>query len=128
MSIAPVILDTDVLVDFLRGQPRAVALVSRLATRIVLSTIVLAELYAGVKGDAELGALDDLTSSFPLIPITPETARAVGLFRRDFGPSHGVSLADALLAATVESEQAELKTVNVRHYPMLRGLRPAYSK
>ena len=87
-----------------------------------------AELYAGVKGDTELDALDGLVSSFPLIPVTSEIARAGGLYRRDFGPSHGVSLADALLAATAEAEWAELKTLDVRHYPMLKGLRPAYSK
>ena len=42
--------------------------------------------------------------------------------------SHGVGLADAILAATAESEDAELKTLNRKHYPMLKGLRPAYMK
>jgi len=37
-------------------------------------------------------------------------------------------LADAILAATVEIENAELRTLNTRHYPMLKGLRPAYDK
>jgi len=42
--------------------------------------------------------------------------------------SHGVGLADAILAATAEVENAELKTLNTKHYPMLKGLRPAYKK
>ena len=37
-------------------------------------------------------------------------------------------IADAILAATAEAENAELKTLNTRHYPMLKGLKPAYKK
>jgi predicted nucleic acid-binding protein len=32
------------------------------------------------------------------------------------------------LAATAESENAKLKTLNTRHYPMLKNLSPAYKK
>ena len=44
------------------------------------------------------------------------------------GRSHGVGLADALLAATAEQEDADLKTLNIQHYPMIKGLSPAYIK
>mgnify|MGYP000852648065 CR=1 FL=1 len=50
------------------------------------------------------------------------------MYRRDYGKSHGVGLADAILAATAEAEKAELKTLNTKHYPMLKGLKPAYTK
>ena len=42
--------------------------------------------------------------------------------------SNGIGLADAIVAATVQQEGADLQTLNVRHYPMLTGLKPAYSK
>lgn len=58
----------------------------------------------------------------------PETARAGGLYKKEYAPSHGVGLADALLAATAAAENAELITLNVKHYPMIEGLKPAYSK
>ena len=54
----PILPDTDVLVDYLRGQADAVTLVKGCADRIVLSAVVLAELYAGVRDDAELKQLD----------------------------------------------------------------------
>jgi predicted nucleic acid-binding protein len=38
------------------------------------------------------------------------------------------TLAYAVLAATADSENAELKTLNTRHYPMLKGLKPVYRK
>jgi hypothetical protein len=65
---------------------------------------------------------------FNVIPVTSEIARAGGLYKRDYAKSHGVGLADAIIAATCESENAALKTLNVKHYPMIKGLKPAYKK
>lgn len=124
----PIVVDTDVLVDFLRGHPKAVTFINTHSLRIILSSIVVAELYAGVKGDAEQIALDNFVSLFRVIPVTPEIAKTGGLYKRDYSKSHGVGLADAIMAATAESEKAELKTLNAKHYPMLKGLRPAYKK
>jgi predicted nucleic acid-binding protein len=56
----PILIDTDVMVDFLRGNATAVALIQKDSKRIVLPSIVVAELYAGVKGQEELAALDDV--------------------------------------------------------------------
>ena len=123
-----IVLDTDVLVDFLRGRSKAVAFVNAHSARIILSSIVVAELYAGVKGDAEQAALDDFVSLFRVASVNAEIAKAGGLYKRNYGKSHGVGLADAILAATAEIENAELKTINIKHYPMLEGLRPAYTK
>jgi predicted nucleic acid-binding protein len=122
------LLDTDVLVDFLRGYTKAVAFVNAQSSRIILSSIVVAELYAGVKGDEEQAALDNFVSLFRIVPVGADIAKAGGLYKRDYGKSHGVGLADAILAATAETENAVLKTLNTKHYPMLQGLRPAYKK
>ena len=59
---ASVLVDTDVLIDFLRGYPKAVTFVKTRSAQIILSSIVVAELYAGVKGEEELATLD---KSFP---------------------------------------------------------------
>jgi len=124
----PILLDTDVLVDFLRGHERAVAYVKTHEDRIILSAIVIAELYAGVKGDEELRQLEQLISLFPVVPVSGQIAKTAGLHKRDYGPSHGVGLADAIMAATAETRTADLKTLNTRHYPMLKGLRAPYTK
>ena len=123
-----ILLDTDVLIDFFRGYSKAVALVNKYNARIILSSVVVAELFAGVKGDLEEAALQNFVSLFRVVPIDAEIAKAGGLYKRDYGQSHGVGLADAILAATAEAESAELKTLNAKHYPMLKGLKPAYDK
>ena len=89
---------------------------------------VVAELFAGAKGSAEEGSLEEFVSLFRVVPVNVEIAKAGGLYKSKFGKSHGVGLADAILAATAEAENAELKTLNTKHYPMLRGLAPAYEK
>ena len=118
-----ILLDTDVLVDFLRGHRKAVVFVNAHSDRIILSSIVIAELYAGVKGDNEQAALDNFVSLFQVVSVSADIAKIGGLYKRDYGRSHGVGLADAILAATAEAEKAELKTLNRKHYPMLKGLR-----
>ncbi len=123
-----ILVDTDVVIDFLRGYNKAIEFIDKYSSRISLSTIVVAELYAGVKGKHERIVLDNFVSLFRIIPVTAEIAKAGGLYKRDFGKSHGVGLADAILAATADKEKAELKTLNVKHYPMIRELKPAYKK
>ena len=124
----PLLLDTDVWIDYLRGCPEAVSYVNAQAESIILSTVVAAELYAGVRDDEDLARLDEFLSQFPTVPVTTEIARSAGLLKRDYHRSHGVGLADAIIAATAEAQGAELKTLNIKHYPMLKGLKPPYAK
>ena len=127
----PILVDTDVLIDFLRGYEPAVSFVNVHSDRIVLSAVVVAELYAaarGAKDDPEQTVIENLLSLFRVVPINNEIARLGGLYRRDYGPSHGISLPDALVAVTAFLERAELKTLNVKHYPMFEGIEPAYRK
>lgn len=127
----PILVDTDVLIDFLRGHEQAVSFVNLESDRIILSSIVVAELYAGVRGgecDAEQTTLEGFLSLFRVVHVTAAIARLGGLYKRDYGKSHGISLADAVVAATASLESADLKTLNVRHYPMFNALEPAYRK
>lgn len=123
-----ILVDTDVVVDFLRGDPKAANLIRANSGCIVLSAITVAELYAGVRDDREKQILDDFVSLFRTVPVTHPTAVAGGLYRRDYGRSHGIGLADAIIAATADAENADLLTLNTRHYPMFKKLKPAYRK
>ena len=125
------LVDSDILIDYLRGQPSAVHFVRDQVDDILLSAMSVAELYAGVRGDPdgrESRALADLLDLFTVLPVNADIAKVGGLYRRNYGPSHGVGLADAMIAATAMASGAALKTLNVRHYPMFEGLEPAYRK
>lgn len=119
----PFLLDTDVLVDYLRGNHHGAAFINAHADRIILSAIVVAELYAGVKGDDEHAALDRFVSLFRVVPVDAEIAKIGGLYKRRYAKSNGIGLADAIIAASAITEKADLKTLNVKHYPYVQKVR-----
>ena len=125
------LVDTDILIDYLRGHPKAVRFVTESADDIAVSAMSVAELYAGVRGEAhesEQRALRDFLDLFAILPVTATVAKTGGIYRRDYGSSHGVGLADAIIAATAVAAEAALQTLNTRHYPMFPEIEPAYRK
>ena len=127
----PILLDTDILIDYLHGRDEAVSFVKANSDRIILSSIAVAELHAGARGgkdDTEQTVLKSFLSLFRVVPVSGAIAKIGGLYKRDYGRSHGVGIADAIVAATAMVEDAELKTLNVKHYPMLKNIEPAYRK
>lgn len=123
------ILDTSVAVDHLRGHRPATELIHGLLVggeRVVASELVRFELVAGVR-QREIVALGDFLSALSWVAVTSEVARAAGLLARRYRRSHsGIDTADYLIAATALFLEAELLTTNVRHFPMLPGLRAPY--
>ena len=119
-------MDTDIAIEYLRGERTAVAFVQKHEQEISLSAVTVAELFAGVRDGDERLQLDEFVRLFPVISVDLEIAKAAGLHRRDFGPSHGTGLADGLIAATAERHAMGLQTLNARHYPMFRGIRLLY--
>ena len=115
----PCLLDTDVLIDYLRKRPKAAAVFDKLPDDCAVCAMSVAELHAGVREGAERDALNTLLSSFTLVEVTAEIAAQGGLLRRDWGMSHGVGLNDALIAATALHTGRVLLSLNGKHFPML---------
>jgi predicted nucleic acid-binding protein len=126
--VQSLLLDTDLLIDFLRGHRQAVAFLAEETRPMGVSALTMAELHAGVRDGEERDRLTDLLSIFNQIPVDPETAADGGLLRRDFGPSHGTGLIDAILAATALKYGLRLVTLNDKHYPMLPDVVVPYRK
>ncbi len=122
------LIDTDVLVEYLRGRSEAVEYLEGLTSDLYISVISIAELFAGVRDDEEEKSLKQLLLAFVVLPVTEKTARLGGLYRRDYGGSHGTGLADALIAATSEENGADLVTFNSRHFPMVSRIKVPYER
>jgi predicted nucleic acid-binding protein len=120
-------VDTDVLIDFLRGYTPAVEWMRQRRNRPMVSVITVAELRGGMRAGEE-SALETLIDALLVIPVDEMIARHAGDLRREFGPSHGTGLADALIAASSILNNAQLVTLNVRHYPMIEGITQPYHK
>ena len=124
----PLLIDTDVLIDYLRDYADAVSYLESLSEPAYISAITVAELYAGVREGKERVALDSFVKAFEVVPVDEGIATRGGLLRRDYRKSHNVGLADAIIAATAESKNAELVTLNKKHFPMLTRIITPYRK
>ncbi|MFZ3115095.1 MAG: PIN domain-containing protein [Syntrophales bacterium] len=63
------LLDTDILIDYLRDYKDAVAYLEGLSEPLLVSAITVAELYSGVREGREHKALDQFMRAFHKIPI-----------------------------------------------------------
>jgi predicted nucleic acid-binding protein len=116
----PLVLDTTVLIDALRGRPAADRVDELLATREVLLTtaVNVEEIVRGLR-PAEQEAADLLLTGLRIIPIRRKEAERAGRWRREFA-SRGVTLhqADCLIAAAAYGAGGRLATANVKDFPM----------
>lgn len=88
-----------------------------LGSELHVSVISVAKLFAGAGGDREERSLRQFLLAFDVLPVTERVARTGACYQRDYGPSHGTGLADALIAATAEENGADPVTFNGRHFP-----------
>ncbi len=116
-----VLVDSDILIEVSRGRDQKI--LSRWADLgssddvVMYSPVTVAELWAGARPQ-EYGALTELFRCLICAPMDDETGRKAGDFLRQYRKSHGIELADALIAATAVLNRASLWTRNRKHYPM----------
>jgi predicted nucleic acid-binding protein len=124
------LIDTDIFVDLLRGCVEAIEFFEEVMhqSECFISPIIIAELYGGVREGNERRQLDLFMKEFQVTALDENIAQMGGLFRRDYGKSHNVGLADALIAATANHYHLTLATLNKKHYPMIQKIHVPYLK
>lgn len=112
------LIDTDILIDFLRGKESARKYLLKLSedSPLYCSVITIAEIHAGMRKSEE-GKTTVLLDSLFTIPVTEEIAIIAGRLKREV-KSHSLELDDCLIAATALIEKSVLATRNSKHYPM----------
>jgi predicted nucleic acid-binding protein len=112
------LVDTDILINFLRGKRKAKEFLSSLLEEsgIFCSAIAVAEIAAGMRPGEE-----DRTRAFlgqiEVLDVTRDVAEKAGHDKR-FARGSNLELDDCLVAATAFINQAVLATGNGKHYPM----------
>lgn len=127
---ASYLLDTNILIAALRGEPRS--LLNRLAgiapNRLHLSSIVLAELVTGAekseRRSATLAAVKDVIQGMPPLPFDADCANAYGRIRAQLErKGTAIGPMDMLIAAQAMSAGLVLVTDNLREFKRVPGLR-----
>ena len=113
-----VLLDTDIIINFLRGKEKAREFIMALIDEFSLycSVITVAEIHAGLRAH-EREKTDDFLDSLNIVEVNARIARKAGQYKRE-GKSRKLELDDCIIAASASDLGARLVTGNGKHYPM----------
>lgn len=121
------VFDTDAVVGCLRGDRAAATALLEARSDAYVTSVTAAEVWEGAflsnRSDEEMARVDAFLRRIRQVPLGPRAARAYGPLSsalRKAGKHPG--MADALIAATVLSEEAVLVTRNKRHFASIPGL------
>jgi predicted nucleic acid-binding protein len=116
-----VLVDSDILIEVSRGRNMDVVStwieLSNSDAAVLYSPVSVAELWAGAR-PSEHDVLRNLFRALTCAPIDEDVGRQAGAYLQRYRRSHGVEVADALIAANAIANNAELWTRNRKHYPM----------
>ncbi len=115
------LLDTTVLIDYLKGCDDVVDKIKGLAKSGAIlgcCCVNITELYRGLREKEKAGA-DKLISHLHYFEITPKIARTAGEYQNEYAKKGiTLSLADVIIGTVAFANKAILLTANIKHYPM----------
>jgi predicted nucleic acid-binding protein len=117
------LVDTDVLIWHLRGNPQAARWLDGLQP-LTISSVSYLEVLQGMRNKSELVAVQKMLQQrkADVRPITEAiTLRATELMET-MTLSHGLQMGDALIAATALEHGLPVLTGNVKHFAAIPGL------
>ena len=120
-----IIIDTDILIDFGRGIPDAVRCLEQIEQNSVpsVSIVTQMELIVGCGNKNELRTSEAFLERFHIVPLDEEISdKAVSLLCR-YRLSHGLLIADAMIAATAIVSDTRFISKNQRDYRFIEELR-----
>ncbi len=117
------LFDTDVLIWLLRGKESAARLVDG-ATERAVSVVTYMELLQGARHRQEIKTIKGFLAdfAFQMLPLTENVGHRASIYMEEYALKSGMSMADALIAATAVEHAVVLCTANQKHYKPVREL------
>ena len=117
------IIDTDVLIWYLRGNEKAKDIVEK-NIPFSISVVTYIELIQGMKNKNEFKLFQKqiLKWKTKIIQLDQEISSRAMFYIQEYFLSHSMQLADALIAATVVQNSEILLTANEKHYKFIPNI------
>jgi predicted nucleic acid-binding protein len=114
------IIDTDVLIWYLRGNEKARDVVEK-NLPFSISVVTYMELVQGMKNKDEFKLFQKkiIDWGINIIQIDKEISSRAMFYVQEYSLSHSMMLADALIAATLIQNSEKLLTANEKHYKFI---------
>jgi tRNA(fMet)-specific endonuclease VapC len=121
MAADAVLVETTILVDFLRGSGDAADYLeaTRPQATMICSAVTQAELIVGARTRAEVRAIDQLLARFQIEPIVAHDSGRSLKWLRKYYHAQGVGFHDCLLAAAAVRLRIAVATLNEKHFKVL---------
>jgi len=118
-----VIVDTDVIIWYMRGNEKAYQAIENL-NAFSISVVTYMELVQGMKNKHELNILRQTLRAWNsrIIYLSEDISAKAMFFVEQHFLSHSLELADALIGATAIAHGLPLMTGNGKHYKVLGEL------
>jgi predicted nucleic acid-binding protein len=117
------IIDTDVLIWYLRGNTKAKDIVEN-SIPFSISVVTYMEIIQGMKNKEEFKIFQKqmLRWNTHIIQIDQDISSRAMFYVQEYSLSHSMMLADALIAATVVQNSETLITANDKHYKFIPNI------
>lgn len=118
------LIDTDIMIDEMRGDADAQAFIAAQQRHGLLISIVTAmELVVGCRNALELVKMQRFLHSITILPINDAASQTAYGLIENFTLSHSLQMPDALIAASALEHSLPLYTKNLKHFHMIPGLK-----
>jgi predicted nucleic acid-binding protein len=111
-----VLCDTCVLVDFVNRRSEQITELQANAIALFINPVIELELLQGARNKAELLRLEKIVAMFYIVEMPLEVVDVARQLIKFYSLSHGLRLADALIAATALVYELDLLTDNVKDF------------
>jgi predicted nucleic acid-binding protein len=115
-SVKPYCIDSDVLIDYLRGveAARTFLLEASKQTTLYISVVSMVELYAGqgIRDTEKRAQLEEFLKGFVGIALDGTIAQYAGVLQREYQQP----FADSIIAASAMQYNLRLVTKNTKHF------------
>lgn len=120
-----IILDTDILIDVGRKIKEAIDRLEKEEKDSILGTTIITqmELIVGCRNKKELSALNRFLSRFKIFTMNEKTANKALELLECYRLSHGLLIADSLIAAIAITMDIPLLSKNQKDYRFIKGLK-----
>jgi len=120
--VEKIVLDTNILIEILKGNPETVTKVQSFDNELCISAITVMELFYGAINKAEVKKLENFVLLFTVIHPNENISRKAINLVKQYAKSHTLDIPDSIIASTALTLECELFTYNTKDFKYIDNL------